>query len=196
MKTKQDIIAKFLGRIMVALGAIVFIIAFSASCTLSYAKKVNLDKHPIYAQIINNRSSINKAYAMKLSNIIYKKSKQYNIDSRIFTAMLAQESMYKLTSKNCTTGYKTYPDKTIYKIVKVCSDFGLSQIHYRTAEKYKFDVARLTTDLEYSVDAGMQVLSYFKKRYKKKEPDTYWSYYNTSTPSKRKIYEELVMKYY
>jgi len=149
------------------------------------------NKHPIYKQIIKNKPKISKKYAMELSNIIHRLSKKYNIDSRIYTAILAQESGYNLAAKNCVSGYAAGTGE----IVKICADIGISQLNYRNIEKLKLDVDRLQVDLEYSVEAGANILSNFKKRYSKKEPVSYWSRYNSSTPSKRRIYELLVERY-
>lgn len=77
---------------------------------------------------------------------------------------------------------------------RIIMDVGISQIFFKTAERYGFDLDKLTTDLEYSVMAGAQVLSDFKKKYGKKEL-LWWSRYNASSPAKRKIYQALVERY-
>jgi hypothetical protein len=41
---------------------------------------------------------------MQVSNIIHKMHKKYHIPSRIFTAILAQESRYSLKAKGCHKG--------------------------------------------------------------------------------------------
>ena len=47
----------------------------------AYAKSIDCNKHKLYCQIVNNykaagKRSINHKYAMRISNIIYKYSKQ------------------------------------------------------------------------------------------------------------------------
>lgn len=195
------------------------------SCSL-YATE-----HPIYNQILRNKPSINKQYAMKLSNIIHRVTRKYKIPSRVFTAILAQESGYKLEAKGCHTGYVHYDKNSIkecedkvekcwniygknapfrgcgsfpgcaakqYKLtltpVKVCTDFGLSQIFYKTARRYNLNILKLTTDLQYSVEAGAIVLAGFKKRYSKREK-LWFTRYNSSNKIKRKIYYELIKRY-
>lgn len=176
------------------------------SCTAN-ASTIDCSKHSIYCQIIKNKPSINKKYAMRLSNVIYNKTKQHNIDPVIFTAIIAQESMYKLSAKNCIRGLTTKLrmvkdkngitdlDKTGEVLVeaRVCTDFGLTQIHYGNVKKSKLDAQKLTTDLEYSVDEGAKVLKHFK-RYKKKEKD-WWTRYNSPTRSNREIYKKLVERF-
>lgn len=140
--------------------------------------KVNCDRNPIYCQIKKNSPSINGQYAMQLSNIIYKMHKKYGIPSNIFTAILMQESKYTLTAKGRHCGYTKD-----FKKICVYSDYGISQIHYKSAELWKFDVERLTKDLEYSVEAGAKILQYFMKRFEQNEPDKWYSRYNCGTAS-------------
>lgn len=156
----------------------------------AFAKEVDCSRHKIFCQIVENRPNINRSYAMHLSNIIYKFTRKYKVDARIYTAILAQENMYRLTKNNCTTGLLPTGEKAT-----VCSDFGISQIHYRTAERYNFDIERLDTDLQYSVEAGVKVLADFKKMYSKKEKD-YWTRYNSSNRTYREVYRNLVSRYF
>lgn len=150
-------------------------------------------KHPIFCQILVNKPTIGYPYAMRLSNIIHRFTRKYKVNSQLFTAMLMQENKYRLKDNNCTEGM--FKHKEGYSKLKVCTDFGISQIHYKTAKRYNFDFEKLNTNLEYSVMAGTQVLSDFKKLYRKKEPNTWWTRYNASTKSKRLIYQGFVEEY-
>jgi hypothetical protein len=152
------------------------------------------EKHPIYCQIVKNRPKINKKYAIKLSNEIFKATRKHNIPANIYTAILMQESTYKLEAKNCIRGLS---EESIEE--KVCTDFGISMIHYSTMRRYSFDREKLLTDLEYSVDAGAKVLSWFKEKYSHKEID-WWVRYNCGTKksierSTCQIYKNLVERY-
>lgn len=168
-------------------------------------------RNPIYCQIVENKPNIDKNYAMKLSNVIHNNCVKYNIPSNIFAALLMQESSYVLKTKGCYKGlvknevcednipfnFILSPKQCEFKWeeVKVCADFGISQIHYKTAQRYGFDTNRLITDLEYSVEAGAIVLSDFKKRYAHKE--VYWyTRYNASSKIKRKIYRKLIERFF
>ena len=159
----------------------------------SWATQVDCVEHALFCQIKRNNPKIKNHHAMYLSNVIYKVTKKYKLNPQIFTAILAQESRYKLEARNCTSGYdkSLLPDKVE---IKVCSDYGIGQIYYKTAEAYNLDINRLLYDLEYSVEAGAIVLSDFKKRYGHKEDD-YWSRYNSSTKTKRNIYKQLVARF-
>lgn len=191
----------------------------------AYENNHNCEKNPIYCQIIGNKPTIKKAYAFKLSNVIHKKTRKYNLDPVIFTAILAQESMYKVSAKNCTTGILETPEsaaanhyvfnkclttadigtekfvkcvvaETAYgnKKVKVCTDFGVGQIWYKTANSYEFDLEKLTTDMDYSIEAAAIVLKDFKDRYSRKEQD-WWTRYNARSRDARNKYKKLVGKF-
>jgi soluble lytic murein transglycosylase-like protein len=129
----------------------------------------------------NKKISDRKAH--DLSEIIDKYSKIYNIDPILFSSIIMQESTYNLKAIKKTCGYK---DK---KETCLDTDFGISQIHYKTALSYKFDIDRLTRDLDYSVESGFIVLSYFKKKYEKTEKNWYCRY-NVGTAKKEKIKEK------
>ena len=200
------------------------------------AQLIDCEKHPIYCQIIKNQPRINKKFAMQVSNIIYHVAVSYSISTDIYTAILMQESGYKLTAKGCHIGLRDITTveydahvkecndkhwkqaldtilnhkpgtfvslspvaKCILDIkrkvkARVCTDFGMSQIYYKTAIRYGINIDRLTTDLRYSIEAGAKVLSGFKKRYSKREIN-WWTRYNASSKTKRKIYRELVERY-
>jgi hypothetical protein len=186
------------------------------------ARAVNCSKHPIFCQITKNTKRIDKKYAMKLSNVIYRAVKKHHIPPRVFVAILAQESSYNLEAKGCHYGFREETPQEIYSRCgainlssnnpimgrcianarlnpvmvksKVCSDFGIGQIYYKTANSYGFDVGSLTTDLEYSINAAAQVLAGFKKRYEAREND-WWTRYNARSKTKRLIYKRMVERF-
>lgn len=154
--------------------------------------EVNCEHHPIYCQIIENKPSINKTYAMHLSNVIYRYSKLYKIPAKVYTAILAQESIYRISAVNCHTGVVV--DDKGNRIEKVCTDFGISQIWWKTALSYGFNLDLLVSDLEYSVEAGAIVLADFMRRYAHSDK-FWWTRYNSSQPVNREIYRQLVSRY-
>lgn len=191
-----------------AIGLWILLILFTTSD--ANAKSLNCNNHPIYCQIKSNNPKMKNDEAFKLSNIIYKVSKKHHIPTRIFVAILMQESRYSLEARGCHKGLVktiTYPKKNTnilmtvhppkieYTETKVCADFGIGQIWYKTANRYKFDLPKLTTDLEYSVEAAAIVLSDFQSRYSAREVD-WWTRYNASSKIKRKIYKQLVERYF
>ena len=160
-------------------------------------------KHPILCQIVKHKPSVKKKFAMRLSNVIYKAAKKHKIPARIYTAILRQESNYTLAAKGCHKGLMEVKNPELQGVafveVKICNDFGMSQVNYRTAKRFGFDTLKLVTDLEYSVMAGAKVLAGFRKRYSKKDK-YWWLRYNCGTRSTTKrdtcqIYKNLVERY-
>lgn len=207
------------------------ILLLSILLSTSAFAKIDCTQHPIFCQIKKNKPSLDNEYIMELSNVIYKMHRKYHIPSRIFTAILMQESGYSLEAKGCHSGIqqptKKYvetakdvclfnkPDEpkekalgcmhhnfrlTTYKEeAKICTDFGISQIYYKTAKRFDFDLERLTNDLDYSVEAGARVLNGFMEMYEAKDAD-WWVRYNCGTKGTTKrdtcqIYKKLVERY-
>jgi|CXWL01.1.fsa_nt_gi hypothetical protein len=162
---------------------ILFITFFSISGK-TYSDKVS-EFDSIYFQILKNKPTIDVDYAGRLSYYIVVESHKFGVSPRLFTAMLMQESGYRLSAKNCTYDIFEY---------EKCTDYGISQIHVTTVTRYKFNQARLTSDLVYSLRAGLRVLSDFKKRYGHKDR-YYWTRYNSSDPIARLRYKEKVMRW-
>jgi len=182
------------------------------------AKAINCDKHPIYCQIKKNSLHISTKQAYHLSNVIHKAARKHRIPTRIFVGILAQESGYRLGAQGCHRGLALNPaygkrtalcyvsfdiksdlktcvnQEKKYEEVRICSDFGIGQIYFKTAKSFGFDIALLTTDLEYSINAAATVLADFQKRYSAREVD-WWSRYNARNKIKRRIYKELVERY-
>lgn len=119
------------------------------------------EENIIRSQILKNRPRINRKYLSRLTKSIHKATSKWRIPSKIFTAILMQESSYRLNAKNCR---------------KFSCDYGISQVNSSTAKAFKFDKARLLVDLDYSVDAGAQVLSWFYMTYAKREKNWFLRY--------------------
>jgi len=169
---------------------IIFLLVFTSN--ICYG--LYIDEHPIYTQILKNNPNINSKYAMKVSNAIHKAAKNYKIDKHLLTAIITQESNFNMKAKNCVRGLNEE-----FVEVRACSDFGLTQINYRTIRSYNFDIVKLINDLQYSVDAGAKVLHDFKKMYGSRE-ENWWVRYNCGSRGKTtkvtcRIYKELVERY-
>lgn len=117
-------------------------------------------------QIASNNPFLNKDRIREIARHINDASYKYNISPKLYSAILMQESSYKINAVNCH---------------KRGCDYGISQINQVTAKKYKFDKKRLTKDLKYSIMMGAKILSWFQKTYSKKEPDTWFCRYNIGT---------------
>lgn len=128
----------------------------------------------IYDQIKRNNPNLNHDYIVILTHSIKRLSLKYNINPTIYSAILAQESMYSLSAKNCKKGL----DSSLNEVI-TCYDFGIAQINYKTAKLYKLNLKRLTRDLDYSLEAGLMVLSDLKKTYG--QTKDWWVRYNVGT---------------
>jgi len=187
----------------------------------SQPKAIDCKVHKVFCQIVKNKPLINLNYAMRLSNVIFRVSKKYKLPTEIFTAILMQESSYRLNSERKEIGYRKITDeekivylakctkkgmvacrKGIPKRIKteIVTDYGIGQISVDTIERYKFNPDLLISNLQYSVDSSAQVLKWFKSTYSKREKD-WWVRYNVGTRSKRSVrtrwaeYKKLVKKY-
>lgn len=185
-----------------SIGLWIILILFSSDANAT--QELDCNKHPIYCQIKKNSPDLPSEEAFELSNVIYKAASKHNIPVRIFVGILAQESGYQLEAKGCHSGLVKVVDKISetdliepvfkHEEVKICSDFGIGQIYFKTARGFGFDIQLLTTDLEYSIEASAKVLADFQKRYSAKEVD-WWTRYNARSKIKRKIYKQLVERY-
>jgi hypothetical protein len=115
----------------------------------------------------------------------------YNVPSEIFTAILRQESNYKLNRMTKISGI----DENTGQVTTVITDYGISMINFRNLKRYNFDYKKLLEDLEYSVEAGVLVLKNKKKRYGKRYPETWWTFYHSPTKVLRERYKLLVERY-
>lgn len=152
-------------------------------CPINLQADIFLAKNPIYAHIIKNNPSIDRIYALKLSDSIHVAAKKYHINPYKLSGIIAYESMYRLDAVN---------HKTL--------DYGLTQINHKTIKRYNLSKDKIMTDYDYAIHSGAMVLSYFKKRFAKTEAD-WWCRYNVGTGKKEKLqqkcdkYIKLVSKY-
>lgn len=135
---------------------------------IGYTEVAELTDH-----ILKNKPTMKKSNAEFLAMNIVKVANAYNINPKLYSAILMRESSYNLTAKNCRG--------------ETCFDFGIAQININTINAYDLDLEKIQTDLEYSLEAGAKVLSWFKKTYKGKEPTEWWVRYNVGTRDKESV---------
>lgn len=184
-------------------------------CALALALFTNnAEANNTYTQIKVNNPNLNPHRAFRISNAINETSKKYNIRPKLLSAILMQESAYKLDARNCNAGLfwrSSVPDygyilpfvssnQDINKYFKqpknrTCYDFGIGQINHVTIVRNNLESIRLISDVHYSVDAAGMIISRLKNRYEKIEPDTWWTRYNAISPNKRLTYKKLVTRY-
>jgi hypothetical protein len=167
-----------------------------------------------YVQVKNNNPSLTVSRAIRISSAINSTAKKYNIKPKLLTAILMQESSYKLDAKNCKVGlfWRGYaPDyahilpfmfnnQDVRKhikphIGKICQDFGIGQINHATIVRKNIEIIKLISDIDYSIDTAGMIIGYLKNTYEKYEPDNWWTRYNAISKDKRNIYKKLVTRY-
>lgn len=128
----------------------------------------------IYLQIIRNKPNIDQLYAERVARATEVSCRKWEIPCNVYTAILMQESTYRLDSINC----QEHPTNNQ---VVMCHDYGIAQVNNYSISKLSLDRIRLLYDLEYSIDAGARILSWFHKTYSDTEPTEWWSRYNCGT---------------
>lgn len=153
---------------------IVIILAFAPPGE-AHQRKGCKSKDHVFCQILERSPRINKEYARKLSFEIRKFAKKYKVPARILTAILGAESSFRLSVVREECGYQKNK-WGVYRRSCIAKDFGIAQISLQTANRYGFDVNLLTSDLSYSIEAGAEVLKWFKDTYAKKEQKWFLRY--------------------
>lgn len=134
-------------------------------------------------QIKTNKPDIDMKYAKALAESIHKHSKDHKIDPGLVAAILAVESMYD---------HKAYNKRS--------KDYGIAQINIKTVSRYKLDKKKLLSDIDYTIESGIKVLSYFHKRYSHKEKNWFVRYNvgtakNATKSKAARQYHKLVTDY-
>ena len=151
---------------------------------------INCKRDKILCHMLRNSPKLDKKYALKVSDIIYKYSKLYKINPFLISAIFSQESRYNNKAINYTTGLSKD-----FKPVRVGMDYAIGQINFRTAIRYDIQIEHLTDNLEYSIQSAIKILSGFKKRYGKTD-QFWWTRYNASSRHHREKYKEDVLRWF
>jgi len=145
----------------------------------------------VHNSIVKLQPNIDKTFVKKITHDILKYSKQYNLDPHLLIAIINQESKFNMDAKNCSTGFNNKNKK-----VKVCHDFGLIQLNHTNITNMDINIKKLMTNSSYAINIMAKILFDLKKSYSKKEPQTFWTRYNTNTSYKRYFYQKAVCRYY
>ena len=174
---------------------VLMLLGFSAN---AYA--VNCKTHKVYCKIVKLQPRINKAKAMKISNIIYRHATAIGVNPMVSVAILNQENRfrnvntYQIDRKVVEECGEKMCSKTIVETHKVV-DMGIAQINIRTAVDYGFDIKRLYDhDVEYALEAHFIILKSKIRMCSKLGVDA-WSCYHSATPEYRLKYIKMVSRY-
>lgn len=157
----------------------------------SYAvPKCPSEKHPLYCTIVELKPSINKSFAFRMSNLIYRYSRIYKTDPYRTIAIIMQESGFR----NIHVPGSVYVPKDDITIEGL-KDLGLYQMNVSTIQHYGFDPAKIIEDLEYATECHFKILKRKIKLCKNLGKDS-WTCYHSKTPFYRENYKKLVNRYY
>lgn len=106
----------------------------------------------VYNQLERIAPHLSQREKLELATDIVKVCEQQRINCQIFTAVLAQESMFRTSAFNHRT-----------------LDYGIGQVNIRNIASLKLDKHRLLNDRVYSLTAAAQIFGYFQRRYGAKE---------------------------
>lgn len=176
-----------------AIGIWVLLILFNVS--EANAKEVDCEKHSIYCNIVDKKPRINKSYAMKLSNIMYKYSKMYGQNPHISVAVGMQET--GLRNIHRKQNIIVYDDKLEkgYKIVRGYTDVCMFQFHVNTITSHGLDPVRLKNDMEYCVEQHFKLMRQKRKICSHLGEDS-WTCYHSVNKIPREYYKKLVERYF
>ncbi len=176
---------------------VLIVIGFCISPT---AWGADCEKHKIYCKVVELRPNIDKSWAMKFSNIVYKKAKKYELDPMISIAIAMQESsLRQINRRQSVLVPKEACDEfgeCVVEFEKIVgySDLSIWQFHVETLEAYNIDPVEVHTNLEYATDFHFKLL---KKKIKmcKHLGDEAWTCYHSATERFRKKYKDDVGRY-
>jgi len=165
--------------------------------------KTNCNIHKLYCAIVKLRPKINKTFAMKLSNAVYKAAKKHKVDPYRAIAIMRQESSINMNARNVGSKAKSHKEcdewercVIIKTITTETTDFGLFQFHIRTMQRHNLDIKRVMTDMNFTVNFAIKMIARKIRNCSKLWPETSWACYNSATNIKHQAYVKLVNKYY
>ena len=113
----------------------------------------SLDRSDVLlSQILINSASISEQGALDIAVVIERLSGKYEVPGNVIASIAFVESSYKLGAVN-----------------KASNDYGIMQVNDWNVKALKLDKARLLSDLEYSLESGVQILAWFVKKYPLRE---------------------------
>jgi len=187
-----------LSFLMVMKILILCLLLMFASPTL--AQEVDCSLHKLYCTMLELRPTIDKTWAMRLSDALFRLSKKHETDPWRSLAIAMQESsLREVNKKHKVMVFKETCHQGIciedYEIINGISDLGLFQFNVSTVINNDIDPMRLRNDITYAVDWHLKIL-------KKKMVECAWlleeawSCYHSKTPKFRKRYVQMVEQYY
>lgn len=117
---------------------------------------IDCSKHKIYCHIKRIKPTIDSKYAMNLSNMLYKYSKQYGTNPHISVAIIMQESSF-INKDRTVSAYVVR--NGVEKIEQVVTDVSMYQFHVNTIKYLGLNKDRLRKDLDYATKQHIKLLA-------------------------------------
>jgi hypothetical protein len=114
-------------------------------------------------QIKTLSPKIEIAYKHRLINAVCASAEKHGVPVEVLVALLHVESGFRLGAVNSKT-----------------NDFGIAQVNEFNIKAFGINKKLLLTDLEYSIDKGAMILSWFHRTYSKRE-SMWYARYNVGT---------------
>jgi len=115
--------------------------------------------------------------SLQLAQAIQTQAKINNLDWRLIVAIFFQESSLSIDPQGCLASKK-----------RCTADYGIGQVRAKVWEKaFPIDRKKLMSDVHYSVQTSVKVLTYYKMRYAQKELN-WFTRYHSGSPIHRATY--------
>lgn len=183
-------------KIIIVTCFLIWAILIALGVRSAEAKDIDCNKHSIYCDIIDKKPNIDKSYAMKLSNIIYKYSRKYKQNPHISIAIGMQETGLKENThrkQNVIVFDKSFEKG--YKIVRGYSDICMFQFHVDTISSHDIDPVKLKSDIDYCVEEHFKLMMQKRKICSHLGKDS-WTCYHSVNKQPREYYKSLVERYF
>lgn len=122
------------------------------------------DSGAVYMQILRNTHGEPPHDPVRLAAAFTDSAKRHGLSPQLLTAIGGAESSYYVGAINKRT-----------------ADYGIMQVNAYNIKKMKLSKKKLLTNIEYSVEQGARILAWFKRKYAKAEPKTWYCRYNVGT---------------
>ncbi len=113
-----------------------------------YARSSNGDRAAGIVQMTLNRPGMQIIDMVQVYEAARKASIKHNVPERLILAIAFVESSYRLNAVN-----------------RGSNDYGIMQVNIWHVKRSKLSIKRLTTDIDYSFDKGVEILKWFYDTY-------------------------------
>lgn len=186
-------------------GSYIFIGLLLLMSTPTYSDSIewsslSCHKNPIFCHVLTLRPNIDKTWAYKFSNLLYKYGKKFKMDPMRSLAIAMQETSLKNQhrSRNVLVFFDNCDKEhcvKAYKEIKGFSDLGIFQFHVKTIKHFHINPIKLNESLEYTVSTHFELLKHKQKQCEHLKENA-WACYHSKTAKYRNKYISMVNRWY